>query len=209
MLRSRARVDERSREMLNDMQLAADRAAELSKQLMIFSKESLLESEIADLKVIVADSDSVLRRLVGVRVGVSMKYQSDACTIEVNPTQIEQVLFNLVVNARDATPPGGQVLVEVRRVTLAHELQLADGHVPAGEHVLLVVSDTGKGMDEYTISRIFEPFFTTKNVGKGTGMGSAVVYGIVRQNSGPVDVESNVGTGATFRVYFPYVERLD
>ena len=176
---------------------------------MIFSKESLLEREMVDLKMIVANSESVLRRLVGDRVTLSMKYQSDACTIEVNPTQIEQVLFNLVVNARDATLPGGQVLVEVRRVALAHELQLADGHVPTGEHVLLVVSDTGKGMDEYTISRIFEPFFTTKKVGKGTGMGLAAVYGIVRQNSGLIDVESDVGTGATFRVYFPYVERLD
>jgi PAS domain S-box-containing protein len=179
----------------------ADRAAGLTRQLLAFSRQQRIEPIVADVNSLVENLAKMLRRLIGEDIELKLELAPDVASVLVDPGQIEQVLMNLAANARDAMPEGGRLTVETSAVTLDQEH--VDGHPGAsvGPHVLIRVSDTGCGMDEHTRQRIFEPFFTTKEIGKGTGLGLATVYGIVKQHNGNIWVHSELGQGTTFEVY--------
>jgi len=187
------------------IQQAADRATTLTRQLLAFSRKQLLELKVVDVNSIVSDMERLLRPLIGETIELATHLKADVGHTRADAGQLEQVIMNLVVNARDAMPGGGKVLIQTERVELdvgrrEHSL------IPAGPYVLLSVSDTGGGMDKETQSRIFEPFFTTKEKGKGTGLGLSTVYGIVKQTGGFIFAHSDIGHGTTFRIYLPRVE---
>jgi two-component system, cell cycle sensor histidine kinase and response regulator CckA len=171
------------------------RAASLTQQLLAFSRKQLLQPEVLSLNAVVLQIEPLLRRLIGEDVHLATNLAPDPCLIEIDPGQIQQVILNLVVNARDAMPGGG--LLE-----LGTFLSARDNRPPV---VALVVSDTGHGMNAATLARIFEPFFTTKERGKGTGLGLATVYGIVAQSGGEITVESREGEGSAFTILLPQV----
>lgn len=190
---------------LSQVKQASDRAANLTRQLLAFSRRQVLRPEVRNLNTLVSDSEKMLRRLVGEDINIITHLAADLWKVLVDPGQIEQVLMNLVVNARDAMPFGGQLTITtVNRELSIDELARIPGlHQP--RCVELIVSDTGAGMDAATMQRIFEPFFTTKEQGKGTGLGLATVYGIVKQSGGSITVNSTINIGTTFRIYLPAV----
>jgi signal transduction histidine kinase/ActR/RegA family two-component response regulator len=203
VLRDQA-VSTDSRESVEEIRAAARRAADLTRQLLAFSRQQILQPQHADLSQIVAGVAKMLRRLIGEDLELQLSLAPNLDTVLVDPGQIEQVIVNLVVNARDAMPDGGTVTIETSNVYLGKSAAEAVGVEP-GPYATLVVSDDGIGMDAATRARIFEPFFTTKEPGKGTGLGLATVFGIVKQSGGAVTAQSAVGRGATFRTYFPRV----
>ncbi|RPH76829.1 MAG: response regulator, partial [Nitrospiraceae bacterium] len=191
-----------------EIKKAADRAAGLTRQLLSFSRRQFVETKVLDLNVLVANMDGMLRRLIGEDlVELSAELDPSTCPIKADSGQIEQVVMNLVVNARDAMTKGGRLTIETRNVTIGEEVRLDAVGVPPGSYVLLAVRDTGHGMDTEVRSHLFEPFFTTKEKGRGTGLGLSTVYGIVQQSGGSITVESAPGQGSTFRIYFPRVEQ--
>ena len=191
-------ADER-RELATEIRSAGERAGTLTRQLLSFSRKQVVESKLLDLNTVVADSEKLLRRLIGEHLFLETQLRSPLSWVRADPGQMEQVLVNLAVNARDAMPTGGTMRITTGMVTIADRR----GSLRAGDYVTLEVSDTGSGMDDATKSRIFEPFFTTKAPGKGTGLGLATVFGIVEQARGHIEVESAVDFGTTFRVYLP------
>jgi PAS domain S-box-containing protein len=195
-----------AREGVDEIRKAADRAAALTRQLLAFSRREVLTPRILDLNAIISDMEKMLRRLIGADVRLSLGLAKDLGTVKADPGQIEQVLLNLAVNARDAMPQGGNLLIETANVTLDETNVRVHSEVIPGPFVVLKVTDTGCGMDKATQARIFEPFFTTKGAGKGTGLGLATVYGIVKQAGGSIEVSSEVGRGTSFEVFFPRVD---
>jgi two-component system cell cycle sensor histidine kinase/response regulator CckA len=193
---------------LLNIKSAADRAASLVKQLLTFSRQQVVYPRIIDLNALVKNTQDMLRRLVGEDVSITVKDTTPLGTIKADVGQLEQVLMNLVVNARDAIVDGGQIIIETRNVDLDESYQTEHEPVKPGRYVMLSVSDTGCGMDEKTKARIFEPFYTTKEPGRGTGLGLATVYGIVKQSGGYIWVYSEPGQGATFKLYFPRVSDI-
>ena len=190
---------------VEEIRRAADRASGLTRQLLAFSRKQVLQPTNLTPNGVVEGMHKMLGRLIGADVELATALADDVWTINADPGQLEQVIMNLVVNARDAMPDGGRITIETANVELG-ETEVAKGReIPAGSYVMLAVSDTGHGMGPDTLARIFEPFFTTKPQGQGTGLGLPTVFGIVRQSGGDVWVYSEVGQGTTFKVYLPRV----
>ncbi len=190
---------------LLDIRDAARRAAALTSQLLAFSRKQIIIPRVIELGGLLRASERVLQRLIGEDVALVFELAPDLASIKADPGQIEQVLFNLVVNARDAMPGGGKLTVAAENVTV-DETRAAQADATSGHHVRLSVTDSGQGMTPEVRERIFEPFFTTKELGKGTGLGLSTVFGIIKQNGGFIEVESAPGQGATFRLYWPRAE---
>jgi signal transduction histidine kinase len=192
-------LSEEHKGIIREIIKAGQRGAGLTRQLLTFSRRQLIAPTLVDVNGLVAELQPMLSRLVGDEVRVTLALDSHTLTVRADRSQLEQVLINFAVNARDAMPSGGTLHIATSAVTIAGRSH----GLPSGPYVKLVVSDTGVGMDAKTLSRVFEPFFTTKQIGKGTGLGLSTVYGIVRQNDGEVKAQSLVGEGTTFTVYLP------
>ena len=187
---------------LEQVRRAGERAAALTRQLLLFTRRQIVEARVVDLNHVVRDMERMLTRVIGEDVDLTITAARGGAPVRVDPGQIEQVLLNLAVNARDAMPSGGRLTIETSHVTLAAH-QARGRSLSAGPHVLLRVHDTGIGMDPDTLSRIFEPFFTTKGPGHGTGLGLATVFAIVQQNQGHIEAASTRGVGSTFSIFLP------
>jgi PAS domain S-box-containing protein len=188
---------------LSEIKRTSLRAALLTQQLLAFSRKQIAFPKVIDLNEVVRNATNMFLRLVGEDIAVEFRPATPLGSIKADPGQIEQILMNLVVNARDAMPTGGRIIIETGHSEMDEHYVARHAGSHEGQHVLLVVSDTGCGMDEATKSQIFEPFFTTKGVGKGTGLGLSTVYGIVKQSGGYILVYSELGKGTTFKIYFP------
>jgi PAS domain S-box-containing protein len=198
-------VDERSRVGLEQMRRAAERAASLTQQLLAFSRKQVLQPKVLDLNDTVADVQKMLSRVIGEDIELIARLHPSLMAVKADPGQVEQVLMNLAVNARDAMPQGGKLAMETSNVEIQED-EARDLDIAAGRYVMLRVTDTGNGMDAVTLAHVFEPFFTTKPIGKGTGLGLSTVYGIVKQSGGGIQVESETGSGTAFRIYLPATE---
>jgi PAS domain S-box-containing protein len=186
---------------------AGQRATALTRQLLVFSRQQVLQGSTVNLNMVITNMTQMLQRLIGEHIDVQTALADDLRSVKADVGQLEQVIMNLAVNARDAMPEGGKLTVQTSNVVLDETFVESHMGSRAGPHVLLVVSDNGTGMDAETQARIFDPFFTTKEAGRGTGLGLAVVYGIVKQSKGYVSVYSEVGHGSTFSIYLPVDER--
>lgn len=193
------------RESIGQIRKAGERAAALTRQLLAFGRKQMMAPVVLDLNLHIAELQMMLRRLIGADIELVTELQEGLGRVKIDPGQVEQLVMNLMVNARDAMPTGGRIVIQTVNVVLS-ELQVQqNGELPPGNYSQISVTDTGCGMTPETLSRIFEPFFTTKEVGKGTGLGLATVFGIVKQSGGTIEVESKPDEGSTFRAYFPQV----
>ncbi len=195
-----------AKEFLGEIRNATERAASLTRQLLAFSRQEVLEPRVLDLNTAVIDTEKMLGRLLGEDVVVKLNLAQRLSRIRVDPGHLVQVLMNLAVNGRDAMPRGGVLHIRTRNTAISADMTAARAGVEPGEYVELSVTDTGIGMSEETMARIFEPFFTTKGAGKGTGLGLAVVHGIIEQSGGHISVDSKKGSGTTFTVVFPALQ---
>lgn len=205
MLLSDLSQDHPARHGLEQIQYAGERASSLTRQLLAFSRKQVLAPKVLILNTVVGSMEKLLRRLIGEDIALMIHPDANLGTVKADPGQLEQVLLNLAVNARDAMPSGGELTIETQNVELDEAFARTHAPTQAGWYVMLAVSDTGCGMDPDTQARIFEPFFTTKEQGKGTGLGLSTVYGIVKQSGGYVWVSSEPGQGAVFKIYLPRV----
>jgi signal transduction histidine kinase/ActR/RegA family two-component response regulator len=199
-------LDEETRSDIQTSLESARKASQLTKQLLAFSRQQVLQPEVLDVGGVVRDTQRMLRRLIGEHISLTTVAGLSPATVKVDPGQLNQILMNLVVNARDAMPGGGSLTLETAVADLDEPPSPVMEGFNAGRYVMLAVRDTGVGMDEETLERVFEPFFTTKGLGEGTGLGLATVHGIVRQSGGFIAVDSEVGLGTTLKVFLPWVE---
>ncbi|HEV2299625.1 MAG TPA: PAS domain S-box protein [Candidatus Acidoferrales bacterium] len=199
-------VKDELREPVDEILKAGERAASLTKQLLAFSRKQVLEPKVLNLNAVVSDVEKMLRRLIGENIELNITLDHSLGNVKADPSQVEQVILNLAVNARDAMPNGGKLAIRTSNALLDEKECERYRYVVPGEYILLEVRDTGCGMDEETQSHIFEPFFTTKESGRGTGLGLATVYGIIKQSGGFIWVDSSPNNGASFRIYLPQVE---
>jgi two-component system, cell cycle sensor histidine kinase and response regulator CckA len=203
LLQDQPLQDPASAGSLNDIAVAADRAARLVRQLLAFSRKQMLKPQMLNLGQVVNQLEEMLRRLLGDHITLAVQTAPDLPLIPADLSMMEQIIMNLSVNARDAMPKGGRLTVVVEAVTIAPDDAHKDSEIQPGPHVCITVSDTGCGIAPELLPRIFDPFFTTKDIGKGTGLGLATVYGIVKQHHGWVEVKSDVNQGTTFRIFLP------
>ena len=201
-------VDAVVRPKIEEIKKAGERAAGLTRQLLAFSRKQMLQPRVLELNTVVTDMAQMLPRLIGEHIDLRFRLGHRLGQIKADPGQIEQVLVNLVVNARDAMPEGGSLTIQTENVHLTGQVHQSDLTIEPGHYVTISVSDSGFGMDAEIQAHIFEPFFTTKEVGKGTGLGLSTVYGIVKQSGGSLWVYSEVGQGTTFKIYFPRVDEI-
>jgi CheY-like chemotaxis protein len=194
-------------EQVSEIQKAAERAASLTRQLLAFSRKQVLQPKVLDLNDVLSDMEKMLRRLIGEHIEVCVDGAPGLWPVRADPGQLEQIVLNLALNARDSMPQGGRLTLETRNVVIGEDTAVGAGLSP-GSYVKLSVKDTGFGMDSGVLQHIFEPFFTTKELGKGTGLGLATVYGVVQQSGGHITVASERGKGSTFEIYLPRVEAV-
>jgi signal transduction histidine kinase len=200
--------DDPRRSDIEEIRRAGERAAALTHQVLAFSRHQVVEPKVLVLNSVVGDLSKMLVRLISAQIDLRLDLAPDLGSVLADPSQIEQVVMNLVLNARDAMPAGGSLVLRTANVVLGGDGPTAAGRGATGEHVLLEVADTGTGMTPETMAHIFEPFFTTKDAGKGTGLGLATVYGIVHRSGGFIEADSEPGEGSVFRVYLPRVREL-
>ncbi|MGA8540486.1 MAG: PAS domain S-box protein [Terriglobales bacterium] len=199
----RDRIPTDSSQYVENIRKSIERGSSLTRQLLTFSRSSVIQPRVLDLNERLKDVSKLLRPLMGDDVEILIVSKSPAAVVEADPSQLDQIVVNLAVNARDAMPRGGKFILETRSEKFDESFAEQHQNMAPGKYVLLAVSDTGTGMDEATVARIFEPFFTTKELGKGTGLGLATVYGIVKQSAGHIMVYSEPGHGTTFKIYLP------
>ncbi len=205
LLMNRLEPDSKHRHEVEEIQKAGKIASTLTQQLLAFSRQQPISPKIINLNSIIAERAELLRRLIGANILITFQLDEALARIKADPGQIEQVIINLAVNARDAMPRGGELRIATSNVELFRDKTILEIVLPPGHYVLLSFSDDGAGISKEIQARLFEPFFTTKESGEGTGLGLATVYGIVRQNGGGIFVESEVNEGATFKLYLPCV----
>lgn len=193
------------RSYADEIQQAAERAAALTNQLLAFSRRQIMRPRIVNVNAVIGQTEKMLRRLIGEDIELVLNLHPDAGNIKADPNHLEQAIVNLAVNSRDAMPAGGRITIETGNTSLDENYAKTHAGVVPGDFVMIALTDTGHGMDAATRSRIFEPFFTTKEKGKGTGLGLATVYGMVKQTGGDIWVYSEPGSGTTFKLYFPLV----
>ena len=208
LLLERPGLSDAQRKDIEEIQKAGERAALLTRQLLAFSRKQVLQPKVIDLNALLAVTEKLLQRLIGEQIELRVIRCPEMCRIKVDPGQIEQVVMNLALNARDAMPAGGKLTIATSSVELNEEHASRHPGTQPGSHVMLTVTDTGSGMDAATTDRIFDPFFTTKPLGKGTGLGLTIVAGIVKQSGGSVSVQSELGLGTTFHIWLPCVDQI-
>ncbi|MBI5687509.1 MAG: response regulator [Verrucomicrobia bacterium] len=205
MLSKKLEGDPELQREVDEIQTSADRAATLTRQLLALSRKQLLNPKVLDLNLVVGGIEKMLRRLIGEDVELRIQLDETIGRVKVDPGQIEQVIMNLAINARDAMPSGGKLTIQTASVVQERPGQLSEGGIPAGHYTVLIVTDTGIGMNDEVRSHLFEPFFTTKDRDKGTGLGLATCHGIIKQSGGYIHVYTEPGHGTAFKIYLPVV----